>query len=366
MKKIVLFIVILGLFSACKSKRIVAPTVIETQPAIQADTTMIPAFPAEALYVIAREYESIHNPETPKYHTEKAKTVRRDSISKADYLEQRLIELYPQAAYKGVIHKIVFIAENLIPEQHPQNFDFETLELNIAPENDIQSNNSFVSDSAEMELLNMTNAERRLYKTLNRLADDTTFIALNKLDDITIKDTTWNLDKKLFSDSLSFFLKEDLTIPMLLFGPGSYLYYRIMQSKARAYYAEEFYFPDELTSGTRGDAYKHMLVNAMLRRYTSKHLTWLIMDIYWEKTGNNAPCDIVMDLHNNIVGRETQYNTFVTDRNNWQRWAENVHHFVQDTTQNAIHKEWNRETPIFFLREDEKTAPDSNYLYWNK
>ncbi len=334
---------------------------------IQADTTTIPSFAAEALYVVAREYESIHNAETPKYHTPKAAQIRHDSVSKAEYLEQRIVELYPQKAYKGVVRKIVQLAENLIPDKKPRKFDFSTLELDaIETSKNTHTDVAFVSDSAEMELLNMTQAERQLYQTLNRLADDTAFVALDKLDALTIKDTTWNLDKQVFSDSLSFFLKEDLTLPILLFGPGSYLYYRIMQSKARAYYAEEFYFPDELTSGTRGDAYKHMLVNALLRRYTSKHLAWLVMDIYWEKTGNNAPCDMVMDLHNNTVGRTAQYDTFVTDLYDWQRWAENVHQFVQDTTQNAVHKDWNRETPIFFIRQDEQTSPEANYLYWKK
>ncbi len=366
MKKIIFFILIFALFAGCRSKKNVVPAAVETLPAVQADTSSIPSFAAEALYVVAREYESIHNAETSKYHTEKAAQIRQDSVSKADYLEQRLVELYPQKAYKGVVRKIVQLAENLIPDKQPRKFDFATLEFGAIAPSDTKSALAFVSDSAEMELLNMTAAERQLYQTLNRLADSAAFVAIDKLDTLTIKDEAWRLDERVFTDSLSFFMKEDLTLPILLFGPGSYLYYRIMQSKARAYYAEKFYFPGKLNSGTRSDAYKHMLVNALLRRYTSTHLAWLVMDIYWEKTGNNAPCDNVMDLHNNTVGRTTQYSRFVTDRYDWQRWTENVYRFVQDTAQNAVHKDWNRETPLFFLRQDEQTSPDNNYLYWNE
>ncbi len=366
MKRIIVFTLIIALLAGCLSKKVVAPAAVETLPEIQADTAAIPSFAAEALYVVAREYESFHNAETPKFHTAKAAQIRRDSVSKAEYLEQRLVELYPQTAYKGMVRKIVQLAENLIPDKQPRKFDFATLEFGATVPSDTKSALAFVSDSAEMELLNMTAAERQLYQTLNRLADDTAFVAINKLDTLSIKDEAWRLDERVFADSLSFFMKEDLTLPILLFGPGSYLYYRIMQSKARAYYAEKFYFPGELTSGTRSDAYKHMLVNALLRRYTSKHLAWLVMDIYWEKIGHNAPCDMVMDLHNNTVGRATQYDEFVTDSYDWQRWAANIYQFAQDTTHNAVHKDWNRETPLFFLRQDEQASPDENYLYWKK
>lgn len=368
MKKSPFLVVILFLIVACKTKQIATiQPVVEVDKPVVVDTTAIPEFPAEVLYVLAREYENIHNPATQKYQTTKAATIRSDStMTKAAYVEQQLIEFFPTIAYKGMLTKIAEVAEKIIPPKRTKYLDFNYLEQQITVPTTAQTVNIFVSDEAEMELMSMTTAEQNLYKKLNSLADDTAFFDIKRTDSLRIHDKKWHLDKPLFSDGQTFFMKENLTIPMLVFGPGSYLFYRIIQSKARAYYAQEYFFPTDTISGTMGDAYKHMLVNTLLKHYTSEKLAWLVMDIYWEKTGSNAPCDMLMDLHNNSVGRTTQYENFVSGEDNWENWANNVFNFVEDTTNNGVHKPWNREMPILIIRQDEEVAPDSNYLYWQK
>ena len=88
-----------------------APQAPEVQ---QADTAALPPFPAEALYIIGREWEYIHDSASAKYLTPRAMQVRAEGMSMQDYIEQRLIELYPERAYPGYVGKVERMAEMLI------------------------------------------------------------------------------------------------------------------------------------------------------------------------------------------------------------------------------------------------------------
>lgn len=371
MKKFLFFIFIVICITSCKSKQTILQNNNEnTTPSIKADTTKIPAFPAEIIYVLAREYEAVHDNIKPKYHTLQADSIRQDStITMGSYLEKRLIELYPQSAYKGLIKNIVQIAQNLIPEKRKKEFQQSTIEFNFnkTKNNNDESFHTYISDNDEIKLMNMTDEEIKIYKQLNMLADNTVFFSFDNLQHISVNDSSFQLTKALFSDSIPFFMKENLTIPLLLAGGGSYIFYRIIQSKARAEYVSEYLYPEKTKYGMQGDAFRHIFVNVMLKRYTTEALAWLIMDIYWEKIGNNAPCDLLMDLHNNHVGRSSQYRHFKGNSlYDWKKWANNIENFIDDTTQNAIFKNWNQTMPFFFIKEDEKNSDKKLYLYWNK
>jgi hypothetical protein len=365
MRKISLPLIFLILVISCKSVKITENKTVESGFSIaQADTAAIPSFPAEVLYILAREYESAHDSLKPKFHTEKAKKIRKDSaLTKEIYLEKRLIELYPETAYKGMISKMTKFYEDMIAEAEQEILNLPQKEFNITEKK--EKLHAFVSDEDEMQFLKMTEAEINVYQKLNSLADDSAFFSFDQLND-TIADKKWHFEKRLNSDSIPFFLKEDLSIPMLVFGPGSYVFYRIMQSKARAVYAAEHYYPGQLNYGMLGDAFRHIFVNVMLKRYTTEEIAWLIMDIYWEKTGNNAPCDLMMDIHNNRVGRSTQYYSLIGESENWEEWGRNVKNFVQDTTQNAIYRNWDKEMPYFVIEEEENPLDDYLYIYITK
>jgi hypothetical protein len=140
-----------------------------------------------------------------------------------------------------------------------------------------------------------------------------------------------------------------------------------MQSKARATYVAEYFYPGLTKDGRIGDAYKHLFVNTMLRNYVGTAMAWLIMDIYWENAASNAPCDMVMDLHNNHVGRSSRYRDLRgVEHSNWVDWAYNVKSFVGDTVRNAQYQNWNKEIPLFVVKEEEAKSNDRLYLYWNK
>ncbi len=364
----------------CKSRQaFVEPLPVQQEPLPVGQDTLSHSlvFPAPVIYMLAREYESIHDSTTLKYHTDVATLLRRDSISLPHYMEMRLSELYPGRSYKGLMQKLGRMARKAIPKKESRTVQlpsgmsdsFVILEDAAYHPTDLDAFHAFVSDEDEMQFLDMTAAERDVYCLMNRLADDSTFFTLSAIDTVIVRDTAWNLNRPLLSDSIPFFLQESLTVPFLFAGAGSYMFYRIMQSKARAEYVSNYYYPGQTKDGHRGDAYKHLFINVMLKRYTTEALAWLIMDVYWEKQGSNAPCDMVMDLHNNHVGRSRYQQfrgDFWRDRYDWQAWAENIRLFVEDTTRNATYQSWNKRLPLFFIQQEEEKTDPQLYLYWNK
>ena len=64
------------------------------------DTTVLPSFPAEALYVLGAKWE--------------ADSMLQQEQSIADYMEQELMRLYPEKAYKGYINKLCSVADRLL------------------------------------------------------------------------------------------------------------------------------------------------------------------------------------------------------------------------------------------------------------
>lgn len=381
MKKLSYFLLfLLVCVLGCKSKRVVVEPLSVQQTPLQVRQDSLstsPVLSAPVVYMLAREYESIHDSTTLKYHTDVAALVRQDSITLPHYMEMRLSELYPACSYKGLMQKLGRTARKAIPKKRSRTVQlpsgtsdsFAILEDAAYHTSDYDAFHAFVSDEDEIQFLNMTDAERNVYCLMNSLADDSTFFTLSDIDTVIVRDSAWNLNKPLLSDSIPFFLQENLTIPFLFAGAGSYMLYRIMQSKARAEYVSNYYYPGQTKDGRRGDAYKHLLINVMLKRYTTEALAWLIMDVYWEKQGSNAPCDMVMDLHNNHVGRSRYQQfrgDFWRDRYDWLAWSENIRLFVEDTTRNATYQSWNKRLPLFFIQQEEEKTDPKLYLYWNK
>ena len=112
-------------------------------------------------------------------------------------------------------------------------------------------------------------------------------------------------------------------------------------------------------------------MNVLLRTYVGEWLSHAIMDIFWEWKSPNAPCDHFMDLHNNIIGRQTRYQDFTqfnaqcSDTRYWLQWAENVQHFVQDSV-NGHRQSWDKETPTFIVEPAAKQVSSEQYIYWDK
>ena len=353
-------------FNSCKTKKTINE-VEEAKVEIKADTTIIPSFPSEVLYVISREYESVWDSARGKYETVEAKYIRENNISIKTYMEHRLVSLFPDMAYIGMLEKIENRAKDLLPDVTRIKPSFKSQDGYYMPSFAEKVNLEKLSDEAEMKNLYLSTSEQKIFRNLNALADTVGFVSLEKIRDIEVKDSLWNVDKKLSEDSVPYYMRESLLISMLTSGLGSHVFFRIMQSKARATYVAEFFYPGLTKDGRKGDAYKHLYVNAMLRNYVGPMMSWLIMDIYWENAASNAPCDMVMDLHNNHVGRNSRYRELRgAEKSNWIDWAYNVKSFVEDTTRNAQYQNWNKELPLLVIKEEEAKANDRLYLYWNK
>lgn len=321
----------------------------QTPPPATADTTAIPLLPAEAIYLIGQEYLAIHDSASPKYHTPRAAQVRRDSTTMAQYLDLRLAELYPDRAYPGYVAKVTRWAEMLIRRE---------MSASATIRSDIGAELPHAANAAEATALELTQEERTTLTFLNTLASQADFVETKDLDTL----------------HTNYFEQENLALTVMLwYGPR--MFYRIMQSKARAEHLARHYYGDNTNSGKRGDAFKHIYVNTLLRRYTGRLMAWLVMDVYWEHASPNAPCDHFMDLHNNQIGRNSHYDLFTlntqpstlnTPLPSWQQTADRIYQFIEDTTANSTYHAWDKQTPSFIVKKDEQQSPAQQYIYWNK
>ncbi|MEE1516574.1 MAG: hypothetical protein UF228_03125 [Lachnospiraceae bacterium] len=333
----------------------------------QVDTPIIPTFPSEVLYVLSREYESLWDSTKGKYTLPEAEYIRENQVSIKKYMEHRLMTLFPNLAYVGLVDKIENKAISLVPEKSKRPLSIKSQDGYYMPSFAEKVSLEKMSDADESKYLWLSHSERRIFDKLNSLADTAAFITVERIRDIQVNDSIWNVNKKLSEDSVPYYMRESMLISLLTSGMGSHLFFRVMQSKARATYVSEFFYPEQTKDGRIGDAYKHLYVNTMLRNYVGTALAWLIMDIYWENAASNAPCDMVMDLHNNHVGRSSRYRDLRgSEHSKWIDWAHNVKSFVEDTTRNATYQNWNKEIPLLVVKEEESKANERLYLYWNK
>lgn len=364
---IIILLSIVSIFYSCKTKKVVEAPVVVEENVPRADTTLIPSFPSEVLYVLTREYESVWDSTRDKYDTKEAEYIRNNNVPIKEYMEYRLITLFPDLAYVGLLDKIENKAKQMLPSMSKVMPSFRSQDGYYMPSFAEKVDLERVSDENEIKKLYLSYSEQDVFEKMNALADTSSFVELEEIRNIEVNDSIWNIDKKLSEDSVPYYMKESMLISMLTSGLGSHVFFRIMQSKARATYVAEFFYPGLTKDGRKGDAYKHLYVNTMLRNYVGPVMAWLIMDIYWENAASNAPCDMIMDLHNNHVGRNSRYRDLRGPENTqWVDWACNVKSFVEDTTRNAQYHNWNKEIPLLVIKEEESKSNDRLYLYWNK
>ena len=312
------------------------------------DTTALPTFPAEALYVLGAQWE--------------ADSLLQEDMTIAEYLEKELIRLYPEKAYKGYVQRLCSVADCLlVNSQHtPSLFIPKRQEINFVSGYSSSKATSYaILDSLtmaeEMMALEFTPQEEAEWHALQALVHSNQPLTRKTFDTLRIE----------------FFEEENLLLTLLLWR-GPRLFYRVSQSKARAEKLAYYYYGEATNNGRPGDAFKHIYVNVLLRTYVGEWLSHAIMDMFWEWKSPNAPCDHFMDLHNNIIGRQTRYEDFTTldtqcnaDMRHWLQWAENVQHFVQDSV-NGHRQSWDKETPTFIVEPAAEKVSDTQYIYWDK
>ena len=312
------------------------------------DTTILPTFPAEALYVLGTQWE--------------ADSMLQQEVTIAEYLEQELIRLYPEKAYKGYLQHLCTITDSMLIAEHrtPTLFSPKQQEISFESAHSATYTAFYaILDSLSIEeeilALEFTPQEQAEWNALQSLAHSDQPLTREAFDTLHIE----------------FFDEENILLTLLLWH-GPRMFYRVLQSKARAEKLAYYYYGEATNNGRPGDAFKHIYVNVLLRTYVGEWLSHAIMDIFWEWKSPNAPCDYYMDLHNNIIGRQTRYNDFTaidtqcnTDMRHWLQWAENVQHFVQDSV-NGHRQNWDKETPTFIVEPAAKQVNNTQYIYWDR
>lgn len=214
----------------------------------------------------------------------------------------------------------------------------------------------FVSHDNEIIILNMNANETSMLESMNNLARMRSFATLNDILNTSGKTQTISrrFDASIFG--------------MIAIMLGSYIYERALLCEQRAITMTLTYYGETdsngtiiLNSSTDGDAFKHIFVNVMLRRYLTQPLAYLIMDVYYEYANPNHPCDTYMDWHNNYVGRKTKYSTFRVG-NDWENWGVNVKNYINNIS-NGVYKNWTSSTPLNVIKKEEKKVDDKKYIF---
>ncbi|MBQ8223186.1 MAG: hypothetical protein IJZ87_07610 [Bacteroidales bacterium] len=326
-------------------------TIADVMPPIL--TCDLPIFPFEVLYVVCKEYESVEDGTSSKSTYNNRQIL---SYTKSEYAESRLIDLYPDKAYVGIVEDSQDFYDSVINVYNSYPYLEESTGYGIngvdLPDEELE----YVSYENETVVLNMTVNETSILESMNNLARMGSFATLNEI--LNASGKTQTLSEKF----------DSVTFGMIAVMVGSYIYQRALlcaqraETKALSYYGES----DGngviiVKSGTDGDAFKHVFVNVMLRRYLTQPLAYLIMDVYYENANQNYPCDKYMDWHNNYVGRKTKYSTFRVG-NNWETWGVNVRTYINNSS-NAVYKNWTTTTPKRTVKNEEKKVDDKKYIY---
>ncbi len=356
-----LFAVCVGGCRTTHVERISSPVEVNEAVSVHPDTTLIPAFSGETLYLFGREWVAIHDSLSPKFNHPNAARVRETHQTMADYIENRLREWYPEVAYTGMLNKWHQIALQLA------NAPDSDVQLLVNRELDRQSLRGDIqhshSDAEEVAFLRMTDEEQTHFNHLNQLAESAEFAQPHSLPKASYQ-IERDPSRDFTPDIHESFEQENILTSLMLAG-GPYAFYRVLLSKQRAERQAKAFYGADTNSGKQGDAFKHMYVNVLLRAYTSTEIAAFVMDEIWEQWHINAPCDRYMDLHNNQIGRNLRYWDFHQNTDDWKEWGTNVHLFVQDST-NSSFKDWNRETVQFKILQDSRNTPETQYIFWNK
>lgn len=330
-----------------------------------------PQYPAVAVYIVYREYVNRHPGLT---------RLSQDDPEYQRYMEKRLRELYPHRGYAGMMRQAV--AE--MREYHREWREYEraskprgseispqTCEINMTsistaeecepsgggeetyppPQPEYYEDDSwsgqveFVTDetqvptvAAEVDSLQASAYEhdRLLYYESLALGDDGGYEIQGEDGTLTRDDLIRMAAYGAGPEEVNTqFWQTAVLIPL---GVAAIFAPRILFSKWRAESASESYYADLSPGDTRRDAFRHIYVNVMLRRYTSAPIAKAVMDI--NEWGNANWGARIMDVHNNHLGVEVRYAYFrghwFWDRWSYGVWGGRVRTYINDSRNAAF------------------------------
>lgn len=368
MKKIIyIFTLVAFMLTSCNDNEVVQKQSFE-EPSPPTFVSKLPSFNAEALYVVGREYETLKDgtsKKSPKFKV-KGNVVNANAMTLYEYIEMRLIELYPDVAYVGMAKDMEhegtqamqmyndYLAKRKVWEESQGIFREEEIETP-----------GFTSIEDEIQLMSMTPEEEAKFRALNALATGSEFATTSDFENLFKVKSNADIQKAVQFEPVS-----TATIVAVVASVGLVYaaarviicYDRTIEMQQR----DDFY---KNKSGMLPDAFKHIYVSMMLRRYLTQPMAWLIMDVGWENIAspNNLPRDKYMDYHNNNVGRDTQYDLFrgkwLADMHKWELWGARVRDFV-DNTNNGIKMNWLETTDKETVKSERNNANKNKYIWY--
>ena len=295
-------------------------------------TVKIPAIPLIVGHILQREY----------FHKYTNNPDQTNTISELEYVEQRLVQLYPELVYPGLLKKINAELEEYLKIYDvylkKQNAYEETLGLPPFVES---TPPSFTSLKEEMEYMNMSKTEMDAFLKLEALSTRKKALTREELDKVV--KTSGN--NKSITAALLTAVAVSLGIPS----------FRVTQSWNRAESLSQEFYPGNTGPGRKGDAFRHIYVSMHLKRYLSQPVSSAIMGANEVINANDYKGDAAMDLHNNKIGRVTRYRefrgSFFGDLNNWRGWGINIRNFLNGPCENGIPMDimynWRNSAPVY-------------------
>jgi hypothetical protein len=321
-----------------------------------------PTYPAIAVYIVFREYVNANPGMTH---------LNRDDRRYQAYLERRLRELYPERGYPGMVRDAVAEARYNAQvwrqyEQQRQAFLVGDSDI-IANSCELQRIKDPECDGGGQTLPPPSYEDDPSWWGNEEFPVDETYIPTlqAEADSVQLTPQEWNglqyyehlaltegdyrlltIQGTLTRDDLIRMASAGVdpngptiqawpavvTVPL---GIAAFFLPRIAFSWWRAVDAAGIYYPHLAGGDDQRDAFRHVYVNVMLRRYCTGPIAKMVMDAN-EIIGGNPWGSRVMDYHNNDLGREHRYNHFrghwFSDRWNWMKWGQNVRRFIDDTS----------------------------------
>jgi hypothetical protein len=369
MKKIVLIFSLIGLiFLSCNkddiSKNETSNSVLksnEEEPVSPEFVSTLPAYPAEALYLIQREYETFMDSSSLKSRTIYYGTscISIDSLSLYQYTEIRLLTLYPETAYEGMVNDMIEEATSASQAYNEYLENLSIWELSQDIDNGYPDENDEINSIDDLiDVMDITSEEETYIESFDLLARDSNYATIEDINNLIGTNTPEGCSEKAF---LGPFLYAAALTPLA----DTYSVATILVCRKRALDKQiEYYDPNDI----KGDAFRHVYVNMLLRRYLTEVAAWFIMDVFWENYSQNAPRDKYMDLHNNYVGRHSKYALFrgdwANDMYDWGLWGQRVRGYIFNASSNGSLKTWTTSTPTSTIKSEESNTSKSRYIYY--
>ncbi|MDD3078582.1 MAG: hypothetical protein PHH37_05710 [Paludibacter sp.] len=366
MKKLICsFVLVAFTLASCNDNEIEQKQTVQ-EPIPPTFISKLPCFNSDALYVVGREYETLKDgtsQKSSKFRV-KGKVVSADSLTLFEYIEMRLIELYPDKAYVGMSKDIEdegTFAMQMYNDYLAQRKVWEESQGIYQEEHEIEE---ITSTEKLIEVMNPSTEELELIQSLDSLATGATYATTNDFENILkVKGSS---DIRKSSQSIVGVVLISVGV-IAAIGVTEYLVAKMCERRTynKLY---EFYGTRSPLGGSKEDAFKHTCVSMLLCSYLTQPSAWLIMDVYYENANPNKPCDKYMDLHNNSVGRHWKFwsfrGSYFGDMFKWEKWTKRVYNYIENSD-NGIKMDWNVDTVESTVKSDESDANNYKYIYWN-